>query len=409
MSQVQRCTVIRSALVLLALLAGTVASAAGPAGEEPASTEVPLRCWWRTDRIAVHVGEQLQLTLTCAAAETETASVVPDWDQLQPGVVDLAPFEVVAGTRSEDVVAGSWRYSQFEYTLRLTGEEFFGQDVPLPPLEVVYSIAVGDPGGRVQQGRERTYVLPPLPLKILSLVPAGADDIEDAVGYSFAAIERRRARAAVAFMVGCGLLAAGALCVLLFLSSLFNSMRVRRVAVPFRVADWRVVAGCRSALRQLASAADREGWTDARVGEALALLRVLGAVAVSKPVRQRIATRDRVIETGEWMLRRLSLRRPRIAISAAVTAAQLREHASQTARSSSGEVIEDLAVALAACSDVRYGREDHDSSATFPIGQAIQDALDASGQLLRAALLPPRVRAMAASYASSGACLVGKK
>lgn len=404
MSQAKRRTMISFALALLALLAGSLAGAAEAAGEERASTEVPpLSCWWRTDRVAVHVGEQLQLTLTCAAAETETANVVPDWDPLQPEVVDLAPFEVVAGTRSEDVVADSWRYSQFEYTLRLTGEEFFGQDVPLPPLEIVYSIAVGDPGGRVQQGRERTYVLPPLPMKILSLVPARADDIEDAAAYSFVGMERRRNQAAMAFMVGCGLLAAGALCVILFLGSLFNTMRVRRVAAPFRVTEWRVVAGCRSALRQLALAADRDGWTDARVGEALALLRVLGAVAVRKPVRQQIAARDRVTETGEWMLRRLSLRRPRIAVSAAVTAAQLREHASQTSPSSAGEVIEDLAVALAACSEVRYGREEHDGSATFPVGQAIQDALDASGELFRAALLPPRVRAMATRYALSGA------
>lgn len=402
MSQVQRRAVIKPWWVLLVLLAASVAGAAQPAGGEDASTEVPpLQCWWRTDRVAAHVGEQLQLTLTCAAAETETATVVPDWDQLQPEVVDLAPFEVVAGARSEEIIAGPWRYTQFEYTLRLTGEEFFGQDVPLPPLEIVYSIAVGDPGGRVQQGRERTYALPPLPMKILSLVPEQANDIEDAAGYSFIAIERRRSQAAMAFVIGCGLLAAGVLHVLLFLSRLFNKMLVRRAAAPFRVADWRVVVGCRSALRELASAADRDGWSDARVGEALTLLRVLGAVAIRKPLRQQIAARERVTETGEWLLRRLSLRRSRIAISAAVTATQLRAHASQAPRSSSGTAVEDLATALAACSDVRYGRSDTEGNATSQVGQAIQDALAASGELFRAVLIPPRLRALTARHAVS--------
>jgi hypothetical protein len=374
---------MRRCFTLLMLLACPFAEA----------TEVPpLQCWWRTDRVAVHVGEQLRLTLTCAAAETESATVVPAFDQLQPDVVDLAPFEVVAGTRSEDVVAPPWRYTQFEYTLRLTGEEFFGLDVPLPPLEIVYSIAVGPPGGNVQQGRERTYVLPPLPMKILALVPARADDIEDVSAHSIASIERRRSRAAMAFLVGCGLLAAGALYLLLFLGSVIRAMRAPRVKTAFRVADWRVVAGCRAALRRVASAAGKDGWTDARVGEALTMLRVLGAVAIGSPVRQQIATRQRPAESGEWLLRRLSLRRPIVAITASLTAAQLRAHASPSFVSD--EAIKYLAVALAECSDVRYGREAADDAGMAEAGRAIQDALGATRKLLLAALLPARRRAV---------------
>jgi hypothetical protein len=404
MSHVQRCAAIRPWLTLLALLAGPIADAAQPAIDESAVTEAPpLQCWWLTDRVAVHVGEQLQLTLTCAAAETATATVMPDWDQLQPDAVDLAPFEVVAGSRSEDVVTPPWRYAQFEYTLRLTGEEFFGLDVPLPPLEIVYSIAVGAAGGTVQQGRERTYVLPPLPMKVLSLVPGQADDIEDATAYSFAGIERRRSQAAMAFVVGCGLLAAGVLYVLLFLGSAFRSLRTRRAPIPFRVADWRIVAGCRSALRRVASAAGRSGWSDASVGEALTLLRVLGAVAIRTPVRQQIAMRGRAAETGEWLLHRLSLRRPRVALSAAVTAAQLRAHASQGPLAVSDQAIEDLAAALAACADVRYGRDAPDGTAIAAAGGAIQDALSASRELFLAALLPSRLQGLAARHAVSGA------
>jgi len=383
---------MRRCLTLLMLLAGACAEA----------TEVPpLQCGWRTDRVAVRVGEPVRLTLTCAAAETESATVVPDWDQLQPDVVDLAPFEVVAGIRSEEVVTPVWRYTQFEYTLRLTGEEFFGLDVPLPSLEIAYSIAVGPRGGNVQMGRERTYVLPPLPMKILALVPGRANDIEDVTAHSFASIERRRGVASMAFMVGCGLLAAGTLYLLLFLGSVLRAMRTHRVKAPFRVADWRVVAGCRRALRRLASAAGKDGWTDERVGEALTMLRVLGAVAIGIPVRQQVAARDRCAGSGEWLLRRLSLRRPRIAISATITAAQLRAQVSRPFVSD--QTLEDLAGALAACSGVRYGREVPEGAGMAEVGRAIQDALGASCALLVATLLPSRLHVLTGRHAARGA------
>jgi hypothetical protein len=382
---------MRRRLTLLMLMAGACAEAA----EAP-----PLQCWWRTDRVAVRVGEPVRLTLTCAAAETESATVVPDWDQLQPDVVDLAPFEVVAGTRSEEVVAPPWRYTQFDYTLRLTGEEFFGLDVPLPALEIAYSIAVGPRGGNVQMGRERTYVLPPLPMKILTLVPGRVTDIEEVAAHSFASIERRRSQASMVFLVGCGLLAAGALYLLLFLGSAYRAMRTRRVRPAFRIGDWRVVVGCRAALRRIASTAGRQGWTDARVGEALALLRVLGAVAMGMQVRQKIAARDRPAGNGEWLLRRLSLRRPRVAISATVTATQLRANASPL--SISDQTVEKLAVALAACSEVRYGPETADGGMA-DVGGAIEEALGASRELFVPALLPSRLHFLVGRRVASGA------
>ena len=37
-----------------------------------------LRCWWKSDRTAVHVGERFQLTLTCRVLETNTERIAPD-------------------------------------------------------------------------------------------------------------------------------------------------------------------------------------------------------------------------------------------------------------------------------------------------------------------------------------------
>src|SRR5690606_33473300 len=115
-----RMSQLRYAMIALWLvfLAGFSANAAEPSAPEEGARELlPLQCWWRTDRSAIYVGQHLKLTLTCAVAETPAATAMPDWDPLQPEAVDLAPFEVVSGTRSEDVVADFRRYTQFEYVL----------------------------------------------------------------------------------------------------------------------------------------------------------------------------------------------------------------------------------------------------------------------------------------------------
>src|ERR1700722_10659392 len=79
----------------------------------------PIRCWWKTDKTAVHVGERFVLALTCSVIETGRVTVVPNLEQLDPGAIRLAPFEVLEGVRHEDIKAGMWRYFQYEYKLRL--------------------------------------------------------------------------------------------------------------------------------------------------------------------------------------------------------------------------------------------------------------------------------------------------
>ena len=76
-----------------------------------------------------------------------------------------------------------WRYVQFEYAVRLLSDGFFGQDVTIPALTVTYNLQETGSGS---QGRDQTYILPPLPMRILSLVPKSVDDIRDASGQTFA-------------------------------------------------------------------------------------------------------------------------------------------------------------------------------------------------------------------------------
>src|SRR5918996_3555918 len=194
----------RFATVLVAIGCATVLTTAAAAQSPPRAPregEVesdPIRCWWKTDKTAIRVGERFRLVLTCGVIETTGITVVPAVNQLEPGAISLTPFEAVSGVRREDVVAPPWRYLQYEYTMRLLSEGFFGQDVNVPSLTVTYNLQSS--GGGVE-GRDQTYMLPPLPMRVLSVVPRTAADIRDASGQTFADVESRRFRSTAA-MVG---------------------------------------------------------------------------------------------------------------------------------------------------------------------------------------------------------------
>src|SRR4030095_14354692 len=86
----------------------------------------PIRCWWKTDRTSVRVGEAFGLTLTCGVIETGPIAGVAALAQLEGGAIQLTPFEVVSATRRADVVTRPWRYVQFDYRVRLLNDGFFG-------------------------------------------------------------------------------------------------------------------------------------------------------------------------------------------------------------------------------------------------------------------------------------------
>ena len=152
-----------------------------------------MTCWWDTDTRAVRVGQPFGLALTCRVMETDRVKVVPNLTEVEPTSIELTPFEVLEGTRHEDIVVGPWRYVQYQYTLRLLGEEFFGRDIAIPATNVTFRIQTG--GADAVEGTEHRYVLPSMPMRILSLLPAQAADIRDPAVDAFGDLEARRFRA----------------------------------------------------------------------------------------------------------------------------------------------------------------------------------------------------------------------
>ena len=218
----------------------------------------PIRCWWKTDRTSVRVGETFGLTLTCGVIETGPIAVVPALTQLEGGAIQLTPFEVVSATRRADVVVAPWRYVQFEYQVRLLNDGYFGQDMSLPALTVTYNLKSA---GADSAGRDQSYVLPALPMRILSLVPRAASDIRDASSLTFAEIESRRYYSTAARVAAVIALIFAVVFGVLAVLRFTQRFRVRTPASARPVPAGSLLAGCVTALRGVQKDARASGWT----------------------------------------------------------------------------------------------------------------------------------------------------
>ena len=333
----------------------------------------PIRCWWKTDATAVGVGERFTLLLTCGVIETNSVTVVPAVTQLQPGALSIAPFEVVGGRRLEDVVAPPWRYLQFEYDVRLLSEGFFGQDVTIPAVTVTYNVQA--PGGGAQ-GRDLGYVLPPLPMRVLSLVPRNAADIRDASGDTFAASETHRFRSSAA-LVAAGVSFAFA-AVFAVLAVLRVVRRLRRKETIARVLPApSMLRACLGALSDVRTEA-RGGWTPALVRRALAALRIAAAVAVGRQVSQDFVDNNVAEREGQLAIRTGLLRRRRAVLSAPTTSRVIAEQLGKNhAGARTGVSLKRLGAALQVFSAARYGRDGQIDPA------ALDSALDEGSSAVR--------------------------
>ena len=284
----------------------------------PGDVEVePIACWWKTDRSAVLAGERFAVTLTCRIVDTNAVKVVPDLNQLEPTTVPLAPFEVVKGLRHEDIRTSPWRYIQYDYTARLLGDAFFGKDVDIPGVKITYHIQSSIGGG--SQGRDQTYALPALTMRVNSLVPRKAADIRDTSSDTFADIEARRFRST-------GELVAAAICfgfavvlVGLALVRVVGRYRVRTPAAARPLPAGFVLGGCVRAADGLKADVMRDGWTPELIGRALTVFRIASAVALGRPVAQSTVNLHVAGREGVLALRKGILRPKHVMVSTSTT------------------------------------------------------------------------------------------
>ena len=368
----------RVLLLILVVSALGVPPAPAQTKRAPRPGEVesdPIRCWWKADRSAIRVGERFTLVLTCGVIETSSIKVVPAVNQLEPGAVSLTPFEAVAGSRHEDVLVPPWRYIQYEYSMRLLSEGFFGQDVNIPALTVTYNIQA--PGAGNVEGRDQSYVLPALPMRVLSIVPRAASDIRDASGQTFANVESRRQRATAAVVGASIAFAIAAVLTGLALVALAGRFRVRDARAVRPLSPAAVLRASLGALRSARSAAARDGWTAPTMARAVAALRIAGALALGRPVAQVHAANGRAERVGQLEVRTGIFRRRRVLLSAATTPAALLAAIEKGSAAASRETLQPIMDALQQFSTAVYGRAG-DADAV-----ALSNAVDAAASAVK--------------------------
>lgn len=331
-------------ILIAALLVGLLAPPVAYAQTGTDLVEVePITCWWRTSTSAIRTGEPFGLTLTCSVLETEATKIVADFSKLEANVVQLPPFEVLGGAHPGDLVTTGKRFFQYDYRLRLLAEDAFGDDVAVPPLEVSYRVESKVSGGESVQGRDQSYALPRVSIRLISLVPDDTNDIREAPASPFSAIESRLSRANL-FQTSAGVLfALAGLLVLLMLFSMLRRKTPISEAARVRVGPRAILGAVAGELAEV-QRQSRGGWTAELAGRALSALRIAGSFATGRAVGQRpVKGLDRATE-GELLVGR-GFGRAKAVVSG-----------SATPESAPESTAPGLADALRALTVARYGR-----------------------------------------------------
>jgi hypothetical protein len=376
---------LRRILLLLAALALPQGMASAQTVTNDATEgvlqEEPLQCWWRISTPAVRVAEPFSLLLTCAITGDETRLVVVDQAKLSPDAIPLSPFEVISGgdlTESESESAGQ-RFFQREYRLRVITDAAFGHDVVVPAVVVTYRLQQEGPTGVRTRGIERRHELPPLPVRILSLVPAEAQDIREVAPENFAQLDEADVGARLLTTAGIALMVLGALGLLLAVITASRERSLKETSVSL-LPDKLVLDRVAQELDAVRRGRDGDAWNPELTARALAASRI-GAVylTVRPPTQFVLGARE---SPPPGVLLHEAPRR-RIGISAAVTPQTLaRARAAITERNALAleeratmaryDRLVEMQTVIESFTQAQYGRDQAVSTAT--LDAALEDA-----------------------------------
>jgi hypothetical protein len=377
--EVKRQRALASAALKLALLVtcGVVSQVSGAAGqrlESPPAADA-IRCWWRSGKSAVYIGERFPVTLTCRISDTAAARVGVDETALDSGAVQLSPFDVVEGTRYPDLEGDGHRFFQYQYSLRIIADDLFGQEVNIPPLDIRYRVQRGVGQGPAVEGPELVYRLPALPVRVTALASPNAVDIRDAPPETFGEIQSRRLRGSIAFAIAALLFSAAVGCTVMAASGVRRGHRMRPRAV--RLSDSQILDGAIRELERQRRDVDQGGWTPEGVGQALAAARLGMAIAMGQRPPQTLVDEDTPGQDGALIIRSGLIRPSWLMVSASVTpetgTAGPARRGDRSAGRRASLPIEDFRGPLNLFTAARYGRDDRMTRAE--LDNALNEAL----------------------------------
>lgn len=327
----------------------------------------PIRCWRQSSAGAVTVGETFTVTLTCAVFETQDTQVVPDESRLNVASIQMAPFEILGGSHPPDVRRGLRRFFQYDYQLRIIGRDAIGRDVNVPPVTISYRVHSRVGAAAKLEGRDLSYVLPALPIRVLSLVPADASDIRDGAEASLAAVQTLRTRSRTFRAAAYALGALAAVMVILALVPLARRTRAGRGREPALVPNRVILERAAAALGETQNRAAREGWNDDTIAGALSAARLVTAASIDHPVSQKPLLLAGASPAGRLPVEYGFPRRTKATVSSAVTANDVVRALSTNDRFSTtrAQQLETLRDALAVLTAARYRKSPNRDAATL--------------------------------------------
>jgi hypothetical protein len=344
----------------------------------------PIRCWWQSSAGAITIGEAFNVVLTCAVIETPSMQVVADESRLGVASIQMAPFEILGGSHPADAHRLQRRFFQYHYQLRLISADAIGRDVNVPALSIPYRVHSRVGAAAALEGRDLTYLMPALPIKVLSLVPKEATDIRDGGDASLGAVESLRFRGSMFEILAAVLGAIGAVLAVLALVPLARGARTAGPALANRLPDRAVAAGAAQELAEVQAAAAGEGWTEALVARALAAVRVIAALAIHHPVSEKPLAAGAPAPEGRLAVAHGRLKAMRAAVSSATTAtdiaragSQLHDDVALTHR----DQLQGLQSALAELTAASYRQSPVRDAAV--LNEAVRHAAEVAGQLQR--------------------------
>jgi hypothetical protein len=354
---------------------------AAPPGDATTFSVDPIRCWWKTNEGAIRIGETFSLVLTCAVLQNDAVQVVPDETRLASAVMQLTPFEIVRGSHPADLYSGDRRFFQYEYVIRIISPDVIGKDVPIPDLLLHYRVNSRVAENAALQGRDLTYVLPPLAVRVLAMVPSDASDIRDISNESFGIAESLGFRASVLEIAAITAVVLGALLILLSLVRLIVRTRKKKPAGERGIGEPQILRQVARELAAVQRESEAQGWTDPLVDRALAASRIAAAAAVGRPIGQS----QKSGQSGEGrLLLPGGRRRKSTTLSGGVTTASVAralDELPEGAAADRRQLLENLQSSLATFTTAQYAR-----TATFD-----RTALDEA--IGRAAAAAERLRA----------------
>jgi hypothetical protein len=364
------------------LLAAWAAVLGTDAAAQPTPQQEPVQCWWRASAGAVRVAEPFTLLLTCSIAESDQQHVIIDQAKLAPEAISLSPFEVIGGGSLVESRSGGQWFFQRLYRVRILTDAV-GEDVPLPPVVVTYQLETESSAGGRTGGIERRHELPTLPMRVVSLVPAGADDIREAAIDTFEDVDEALFGASVYSAAGLVLMGVGTIGLVVALATGFKGRQMKDSGPGFPE-ERLILRHVGRELEDIHERRTRERWTPDLVARALAAIRVVASYLSRRPPSMRPIEPQARVPDGGLIYSDKHGRRTLIVSS--LTAAALGRAPGQTS--------DEVRDALATFTRAHYGRGDPADAG--PLDAGMDAALAAIAAMNRQHALAARLRAAAA-------------